>query len=142
VPTRRGFAIVDAVVAGVLLGVALSIIMGLTGSAIASQTRGEELQTAAMLADERLNLVLAVGPEEYPSVFESRGRCDAPFQRYAYEVTIAPGAEDEPFLVRAEISWSSAGRPRSVAIETLMAPRRGDEPDPEREPDETVERES
>src|SRR5690606_4616821 len=64
---RRGFILVDVIVAGVLLGIGLVTVIGLTGSAIASQRRGEELQVAAMLADEQLNLALAVGPEAYAS---------------------------------------------------------------------------
>ncbi len=137
----RGFVLVDAIVAGVLLGVGLSVVIGLTGSAIASQRKGEELQRAAMLADEQLNLVIAVGPEAFPSVFETKGRCDPPFEDYAYEVRLSPGEGAEPYLVEAEIFWRSGGGERSLLVQTFAAPRRGDEPDPIREPDEIVERE-
>jgi type II secretory pathway pseudopilin PulG len=134
----RAFALVDAIVAGVLLGIGLAIILGLASRAIASQRQGEELQRAAMLADELLNSVLAVGPEEFDSVFESRGRFDAPFDEYAYDVALTPGDESDPFLVEATIIWNTAGRDRTLTIETLVAPRRGEEPDPERQPEETV----
>ena len=138
--TARGFALVDAIVAGVLLGVGLSAIIGLASSALSSQRRGENLQRAAMLADERLSEVVAVGPEAFPSAFDRRGRCEPPFEDFAFEVTLTPGEGAEPYLVGVEITWRTAGRDRSLLVETLVAPRRGDEPDPEREPDDTVER--
>ena len=61
--SRRGVALIDAIIAAVILGVALSAIIGLGNQALNSQRVGEELRTAAMLADEQLNLVLARGPE-------------------------------------------------------------------------------
>lgn len=137
---RRGFALLDALIGGVLLGLAMVVVIGLTGSAISSQTRGEQLQTAAMLADERLNLVVATGPEAYSSSFELKGQCDDPWQAYAYQVDITPRPEGDPFLVRCTISWRQAGRAQTLSIETMIAPRVGDEPDPERRPEEAVDR--
>jgi hypothetical protein len=136
----HGFILVDVIVAGILLGIGLAVVIGLTGSAIASQRRGEELQTAAMLADEQLNLVLAVGPEEFPSVFETKGACAPPFEEYSYEVRLTPGEGVVPYRVQAEILWKSAGHDRSLMIETLVSVRRGDEPDPERAPEQVIER--
>ena len=135
-----GFALLDAIVAGLVLGLALVGVIGLTGQALAQQRQGERLQEAAMLADERLNLVLAVGPEAYQSLFGVRGRCDAPFDEYSWEIDIDPVSEADPYAVRVEIGWRDAGRRRSIDIETLIARRQGDEPDPERRPDEIVER--
>jgi len=136
---RRGFALLDALIGGVLLGLAMVVILGLTGSAISSQARGEQLQIAAMLADERLNLVLAVGPEAYPSTFETKGVCDEPFSDYSYAVEITPRPEGDPFMIKAIIKWRTVGgRAQELAIETLIAPRVGDDPDPDRRPEETV----
>ncbi len=137
---HSGFILVDVIVAGVLLGIGLATIIGLTGAAIASQRQGEELQVAAMLADEQLNLVLAVGPEAFGSRFPTRGPCAEPFQKYSYAVTLSARGGSEPYVVDAEITWRSGGRDRSLVIETLVAPRRGEEPDPERKPEETLER--
>lgn len=138
--TRRGFALIEALAASVVLGLGLVAVMGLTARAIAAQTLGEQLTKAAVLADERLNLVLAAGIEGYASVFPMRGRCEEPFESFAYEVTIREGGAGDPAFVVAEILWISGGRERSIAVETLIAPRLGDDPDPERRPDESVDR--
>lgn len=138
----RGFALVDALVAGILLAVGLAVVIGLTGRAVASQSEGRRFAEAARLADGVLNEVLAVGPEAYSSAFETRGRFEPPFAGYRYEVTLTPGEGGDPYLVTARIAWRSGPSERDVVVETLAAPRRGDEPDPEREPEQTVGRDS
>lgn len=133
--TRPGFALLEAIVASVLLGLALAAILSLAGQAISAQRRGEVMETAARLADERLNLVLAVGPERYPSIFRSSGVCDPPFEGYFFAVEIAPGASGEAYEVRASVTAA----PTVVTLETRIAPRLGDDPDPDRKPQQTVE---
>lgn len=136
----RGFALVDAIVGGILLGMALTAVIGLTGSAISAQAKGEQLTTAAALVDERLNLVLATGYEAYPSAFPLKGPCDPPFEAFTYEVTITPQGEGNAALVRAEVKWRGSGKPQSLAVETMIAPRVGDDPDPDRKPAEAEDR--
>ncbi|MFM9996099.1 MAG: hypothetical protein ACKVU4_09895 [Phycisphaerales bacterium] len=137
---RRGVVLVDAIVGSLLLGVVLAVILGLAGRSLTAQMRGEELRTAAMLLDEQLNLVLMRGPDEYASRFDSEGPCDAPFNRYSYRLDITDGQSGAPYRVRATVSWVSGGRTRAESVETCMAPRLGDDPDPERRPEEAVDR--
>lgn len=137
---RRGVVLVDAIVGSVLLGVALAVIIGLAGRSLSAQKRGEELRVAAMLLDEQLNLVLMRGPDEYASRFDIEGACDAPFTTYSYRLDIIGGQSGDPYLVRATVSWPSGARVRSEWVETFMSPRLGEEPDPERRPQEAVDR--
>ncbi len=131
---RRAFALVDAIVAAVLLGVSLAVIIGLSGQSISAQARGRDLRLAAMLADEQLNLVLARGPDDYARRFPTSGPCDPPLDRFRYQLDFVSGSPAEPYLVRATITWTTSSRPESLSIETLIAPRTGDAPDPDRTP--------
>ncbi|MGQ0628983.1 MAG: type II secretion system protein [Phycisphaerales bacterium] len=138
---RRGVALIDAIVASIILGVALSAIIGLGSQAVNSQRLGEQLQTAAMLADEQLNLVLARGPDDYGKRFGGlAGICDEPFSEYRYQLTFVGGSGGAPYTVSATILWEAGGRERSIAIETMIAPRLGEEIDPDRRPLTPVER--
>ncbi len=137
---RRGFTLVEAIVGSVVLALAMVSILGLTGQSLASQRRGEQLRTAAMLADEQLNLVLAVGAEDFPRVFDRKGTCPEPFETYRYQVSIKSQGEGYPFLVTATVIWDSGGREQTLDIETFIAPRLGDDPDPDRLPPTTVSR--
>ena len=138
--SRRGIILVDAIVGSILLGVALSVVMGLAGRALSAQVQGEELQTASMLLDEQLNLVLARGPDSYSSRFSTDGECDPPFERYHFNLEFSGGNGGDPFHVTATVSWTSGGREHSEVVETMIAPRLGDEPDPDRRPKQNVDR--
>jgi hypothetical protein len=132
--------LVDAVVGAVLLGMALAVIVGLGGRALAAQRRGEELHTAAMLLDEQLNLVVLHGPDDYAARFDTEGVCEAPFSDYSYRLDISGGQSGDPYYVRATVSWLSGATLKSESAETYLAPRLGDEPDPERRPLDPVDR--
>lgn len=139
---RGGFALLDVIVASIILGIAIAAIIGLTGRALSAQKTGEELQVAAMLADEQLALVLARGPDSYAQRFSTNGACDAPFAAYRYAVTLSGSSGNDPYKVSVTISWSAggAGATRTVTIETLIAPREGDDPDPDRKPPDATNR--
>lgn len=137
---RRAFSLIEAVVATAVLGIALAVVIGLTGDAISAQSQAEKLETAARLADEQLNMVLALGAEGYLADISPSGRCDPPFEDFAYDTAITAGAGGEPYRVRATITWNEGARRNQLTLETLVAPRLGEEADPDRKPTETLSR--
>jgi type II secretory pathway pseudopilin PulG len=141
---RRAFALVDVIVATVLLAVTLAVSVSLTGQAISNQARGERLADAAALADEQLALVLARGPDDYARRFAVSGACDEPFSNYAFTLAFSGGTSvGEPYTVTCTISWTDGTDKREVRVSTLMAPRSGSadgQPDPDRKPATTVNR--
>ncbi|MFT3686336.1 MAG: hypothetical protein QM783_15685 [Phycisphaerales bacterium] len=136
---RRAVALVDAIVAVIILGVSLAVILSLTGNAISSQQRGAELQTAAMLADEQLNLVLTHGPDDYAKTYPIDGDCEEPFQPYHFKLTIEGQGDSAPYKVACVISWDHAGKTESVRVDTLIASRTATN-QTDRQPTEPVER--
>jgi type II secretory pathway pseudopilin PulG len=140
---RSGVALVDAIAAVIILGISLTVILGLTGQAITSQRVGEELQNAAMLADEQLNLVLARGPDDYGKTFPVDGACDEPFQTYRFKLDITGQGGAAPYQVKVTISWPSPGAiggERTVAVETLISGRSLPTNQIDRQPQQPVER--
>lgn len=137
---RRAVILVEVIVGVVILGVALSVLIGVLSRSIAAQDDGERLATAAMLIDEQLNMVLARGPDEYTARYGAEGTCDAPFTAYRWKLDIQSQAAGLPYAVKATILWEAGGRERSASVSTLIAPRLGEDPDPVRQPDQVVER--
>jgi len=136
----RAVVLVDVIVGSVILGVALAVMIGVLGRSISAQTRGEQLETAAALVDEQLNLVLMRGPDSYASRFGLEGECDPPFQAFRYRLSFTTPPPGRPYEVTAAVLWSSGGREQSAIASTMIAPRLGDDPDPLRQPDQQVER--
>jgi type II secretory pathway pseudopilin PulG len=133
--------LVDVLVAVVMLGAALAVMLGLSARAISAQKSGENLQVAAMLLDEKLNLVLARGADNYGSRYGGlEGTCDPPYESFRYQIEITGGTGGDAFDVAVTVSWFESGRPRSERVETRIAPRLGDDPDPERRPQESTQR--
>lgn len=136
---RRGFALVDAIVAGILLAVGLAAIISLGSRALALQQRGEREIVAASLLDELLATVLMEGPADYVQLHPTSGQFDDPFGDFEYEVIIEDGSAGVPFKVTAVVRHASGD---SFLCETLIAPKLGDEPDPPRAPLEPIDREA
>lgn len=135
---RRGVALVEVIVATIILGASLALLIGMAGRAVSAQQSGERLETAAMLLDEQMSLVLARGPDNYAARYDTTGLCDEPFAAYRYAIDITGGQGGDAYLVVTTISWEEGGRTRSESIQSYMAPRLGDEPDPDRRPDDPV----
>lgn len=138
--SRKGFLLLDAIVATLILAIALVTIVGLNSSAIRAQRDGERLQDASMLADELLEQVLAVGPDQFRRVFGLRSECEPPFDMYSYEMEIRSLGSGDPYEVAVTVFWEDLGQSRSIRVQTLIAPRTGDSPDPIRTPQSAMER--
>ncbi len=137
---QHGVALMEAIVASIILGVSLAFMVSMATSAVKTQTEGEDLQTAAMLADEQLNMVLSRGVDEYAKRFPVAGNCDAPFQRFRYELAIKGGGDVQASDVTVTISWPTTTGDRSINIATAIAGRPGDTADPDRQPTSAVTR--
>ncbi|MGA0418670.1 MAG: type IV pilus modification PilV family protein [Phycisphaerales bacterium] len=136
---HRGFALVDAIIAGLLLAIGLAAIISLGSRALSLQQRGEREVVAASLLDEILATVLMEGPADYPKLHSMSGVFDEPFAAFEYEVAIDEGAPGVPFRVVATVRHESGD---SYSCETLIAPKLGEEPDPPRQPLEPIDREA
>jgi len=138
--SRVGFVLLDAIVATVILAIALVTIVGLNSTALSAQRDGEYLQDAAMLADELFEQLIAVGPDRFRRVFGVRGMCEPPFENYSYQMELRSVGAGDPYAVALTILWNDQGRERSLRFETLVAPRVGNDPDPDRRPERSMER--
>lgn len=137
---RRGIALLDVLVAGVLVAVALVAILGMASQSLRAQLRGERLQRAAFLLDELLNEVLAVGVEEYQGAFPGEGQHED-YEEFEYQVEIEEAGTGQAHRVTATVWWYEAGQRREETVQTLIAPRLGEEEIGDRKPEEPIDRE-
>jgi Tfp pilus assembly protein PilV len=141
--SRRGAALIDVVIAGVLLGIGLAVLISLVSRSLMMQTQGEKRMTASWLADELLAMVVVEGPDEYAVVYDLSGRFFAPFEEFVYDVAIDQPSIGSAYEVSATIRWGAAEY-ESVRVDTLVADREQREEDPElvREPYEPLDRDA
>ncbi len=139
---RRGFALMDVIVGGVMLGIGLGVVLTLASRAIASQAQGERQMVAAWLLDELLAMVLVEGPIEYPHLHPTHGQFDPPFEGFQFDVNLEDLGVGQPFLVTATVRWPRGREERQVQAQTYIAPRFVDPENPyeERIPVEPIDR--
>ena len=138
--SRRGVILIDAIVGSVLLAIALSVVLGLAARALRSQAQGDRLTEVAMMIDEQVKIIMKRGVENYSRRSDARVTCDEPFEAYRFELEFSGGTGGDPYEVTATVLWDTPAGERSASIQTSMAPRLGDEPDPIRTPIEPVSR--
>ena len=83
--------------------------------------------------------VLAEGPKDFPDHHEMQGTCEAPFEDFQFLVDIEDGSSGVPYKVAVSVQHVPTGD--TWTIETLIAAKLGDEPDPPRTPVEPIDRE-
>ncbi len=123
---RRGIALLDVIVGGVMLGIGLSVVLSVTSRSLATQSDGEKRLVASWLADGLLAMVLVEGPVEYPRRYHPRGEFAPPFDGFEFEIDIEAISVGEPYRVTATVRWPGGRDYREVSVETLIARRLGD----------------
>lgn len=136
---RRAFALLEVIIAGVVLAIGLGAVVSLASRSLMEQQRGERGVVAAALLDQLLAEILVEGPVDWPKQHDTSGTFESPFDGYNYEVVIEEAEPGYPCEVMA-IVHDDAGRGYRCA--TRIAIRAGEEPNPERMPSEPFDRQS
>ena len=123
---RRGIALMDVILGGVMLGIGLTMIVSLASRSMALQAQSARQLTAAWLVDELLAMVVDEGPINYPKLYSTAGQFDFPFEEYSYELLIDDIGLRQPFRVTAYVRWPHADDFRQIEAQTYIAQRLGD----------------
>jgi hypothetical protein len=140
---RRGVALIDVLVAALILAIGMTVTMSLASQSLLAQSTSEKRITASWLADGLLGMVLAEGPRRYSLRQQAEGVFDPPFEDYDFLVEIRSQGDWSPYVVRATVGWIDRNGPKQTFVETLVAPRQGEEDDwTDWRPDEPLDREA
>ncbi len=134
---RGGWALIDVIVGGVILGIGLAAVISIAERSLAMQQRSEREIIAAQLLDGLLNEVLATGPVEWSMTRANDGRFDAPFETWDWQLDIKKQEVGDPYRVYATVHDD---RGLAYEVETLMAPKLTDEEEPSRAPTTPIDR--
>lgn len=141
-PARRaGFALMDAIIAGILLSIGMVAVLSVAGQALALARRGEIDVRAAAAIDELLGKVLTEGPRDFPELHPTSGAFeeDSPYTDFEYAIRIDQGGAGVPAEVEVMLTHESG---RVYTVVTRIAEKRGEEPDPIRYPAEPIDRQA
>lgn len=140
---RRGMALLDVLVAAMVLAIGMTITMSLASQSLLNQRASEHRITASWLADGLLSMVLAEGPRRFSMRQQPEGRFEAPFDDFTWLVEIRSLGDWVPYSVQATIAWQDGANSMSLTFDTRIAPRQGEEDDwSDWRPDEPLDREA
>jgi len=129
---RRGIALAEVIVGGVILAVGLGVIMSIMTRSLVAQTAGEKRVTASWLCDELLSMVVVEGPDRYGRTNDTSGQFTDPFSDFSFDLQIDEIGRGAPYEVVATVWWSE--RPNDqVSVRTLISVPAGERQQP-REP--------
>ena len=138
---RGGFALMDAIIAGILLSIGMVAVLSVAGQALSLARRGEVDVRAAAAIDELLGKVLTEGPRDFPELHPTAGPFEegSPYTDFEYAIRIDQGGPGVPAEVEVVLTHASG---RSYTVVTRIAEKRGEEPDPIRYPSEPIDRQA
>lgn len=136
---RKGFALMDVLIGGVMLGIGLTVTLSIASRSISAQSTGEKQMIAAWLLDELLSMVLVEGPVEFSHVQATSGKFAAPFDLFEFDVNLEDLGIGQPFLVTATVRWPQGHSTRQVQAQTYIT-QRNDELYEDRIPIEPIDR--
>jgi type II secretory pathway pseudopilin PulG len=134
---RRGWALIDVIVGGVILGIGLAAVISIAERSLAMQERSERELAAAQLLDGLLNEVRSTGVVEWQLGRATDGAFDAPFEEWKWELDIRKQGLGDPYEVTA-IARDIRGT--EYRVDTLMAPRPENTEEPTRAPTTPIDR--
>lgn len=123
-PVRRGFMLLEAAVALLIVGLTATAAAELYGAQMRAARREPRLVTATALAQDRLAAVRLLEPEQLARLPDSlaRGRFAAPFADYRWTAATTRVKLDDLYELHVEITWLDG----KIALSTLIyAPRQG-----------------
>ena len=123
-PVRRGFILLEAMVALLVVGITAGAALELYGAQMRAVRREPRLLTATSLAQDRLAAVRLLEAEQLARLPDSlaRGRFAAPFANYRWSATSTHSTLDDLYDVRVEVTWSDG----QLALSTrIYAPTNG-----------------
>ncbi len=125
---RRGFTLLEAVVALLIIGIAAITALEAVGGELRSHERVQRALEAESLADYQLAATQMLFYEDFVAFPDSlaHGRFAAPFDAYAWTTTVIPVVNEENlFQVDLEVTWQGGSydlntmvyrRPQTVAV--------------------------
>lgn len=108
---RRGFTIVECLLAGVILALFAATIATTVGQAGAAARRGADLRLAAGWLNEVMTRIDLIGPARLSQEGPLQGELDS---RFGWSAAIDQVLIGDLYNVKVTINWSTNGRQTSV----------------------------
>jgi Tfp pilus assembly protein PilV len=116
----RGFNLVEALVATMILSGAVLTLSAIGTNALSSTRLHRHYETAASLIDRQLNLIDYLGIDAFLEAGQTDGLIEEFDPGYQWSVTTEYQGTDDLYLVSITMTWLEGKRPYSVTAQTML----------------------
>ena len=117
---RRGFTLVEALTAGMILTISATVLGTATRVSMQSLQLARDYERATELLDRVLTKIDLIGPERMFTEGPTEGEFDGPNAKFRWEATIESRLGGHLYEVTARVLWPTDGSERSVQAATLL----------------------
>ena len=118
--TRKGFTLVEIVVASIILSGSV-LALGAVSTRCLIETRlNRQYETAAALADKQLRMSDYMGVEVFNESGQTQGRFEEFEPGYDWEVFTEYREIGNLYFVNITVEWLERNRPREISIDTML----------------------
>lgn len=117
---RRGFNLVETVVASVILSGAVLTVGAISTRSLTGARLNRQYEVAASLIDRQLSLIDYMGIDQFIETGQVEGVFEEFEPGYRWEVSTQYQDIDNLYLVKITVSWVERNRPYSISVETML----------------------
>jgi hypothetical protein len=117
---RRGFNLVEALVATMILSSAVLTLGAIGTNALSSTRLHRHYEMAAALIDKQLSLIDYTGIDQFIQMGQMEGIVEELEPGYVWSVTTEYQGTDNLYLVGITVSWLEGRRPYRVTAQTML----------------------
>ena len=116
---KKGFSLVETLVASVILSGAVLTLGALSTVSVRGTGVNRRYEVAASLLDKQLNMIDYMGIDEFIDIGQMEGGFEG-YEDYRWEVATEYQDIDSLYLVTITVSWVDGNRPYSISVDTML----------------------
>jgi Tfp pilus assembly protein PilV len=116
----RGFNLVEALVATMILSGAVLTLGAISTNALSGTRLHRHYEMAAALVDKQLNLIDYMGIDSFLEAGQTEGIVDDMEPVFRWSVATEYQGTDDLYLVALTVTWLEGNRPYSVTVQTML----------------------
>ena len=117
---KRGFTLLEVMIALAIIGTALVACLGLTNRCIHSHEQVQRITTATMLAQHKMSELEAVSRRGELDSSDQQGMWEKPYSQYRWQVAYTDTPISGVQQVSVSILWGERKRNKEVSIDSFL----------------------
>lgn len=118
--SRKGFSLIEAIIAAVILSFAVMVLCGICTRSLTSVRMNLDYEQAWEILDRQLEAISYIGIDDFLEEGETKGDFKGPELTYHWDVETKLTNIDDLYEVKIMVSWKRANKNRAISAATML----------------------